>query len=128
MQQEPSPVGRIDVHFPQSYYRVPVNVRLNGELVFRDEKFGGEVPVPPGCHTVTCDSRHRGWRRFGEASLTVDVGPGQIVPVFYAPPHTIVSKPAIGFTPQQRHFNLTVWGWVALIAVVTLPVLFAVIK
>lgn len=128
--QAPPQVGRIDVHFPESYYRVPVDVAVNGQRVFRTERFGGEIPVPPGRHTVTCESCYPGLfggtrYRFGAASLAVDVHPGQVVPVFYAPPHSTISKPAFGRTPHRRRLNLTPLGWIGLGAVLVASVLTA---
>ncbi|WP_377644333.1 hypothetical protein [Oryzobacter terrae] len=59
-----------------------------------------DVPVWAGPNRVDV---HAQWtRRYGEASLEVDVPPGGVVPVFYAAPHHVFSRGDIGLEPQRR--------------------------
>lgn len=79
---------------------VAPTVTLNGHSV--GVPTGGTAPItaPPGRHQVEVVSQ---WlRAYGQASLTVDLQPGQRVDVFYAAPYHQFSKGAIGFEPQKR--------------------------
>lgn len=59
-----------------------------------------DVPVSPGRHDLELSV----WwlRRHGHASIEVEVAPAQVVEVFYAPPHDILARGAIG-ERKQRH-------------------------
>ncbi|WP_197429804.1 hypothetical protein, partial [Auraticoccus cholistanensis] len=59
-------------------------------------------------------------RRYGEASIDVDVAPGQTVDVYYAAPFHQWSTGSIGTTPQKRKGTGVL---VALLSVVVLLVL-----
>lgn len=57
------------------------------------------IPVVPGRHMVEV---HTSWmRQFGQASLAVDVAPGQHVPVYYRAPYHQFTTGSIGHVPQQ---------------------------
>ncbi len=74
-------------------------VHVSGHRV--NSRFGTmDVPVWAGPNRVDV---HTQWtRRYGEASLEVDVPPGAVVPVFYAVPHHVFSRGAIGTERQRR--------------------------
>ncbi len=69
-------------------YRVPATFGPN------------HYPLVPGRHRVDV---HTWWMlRYGEATLEVDIAPGQAVPVFYAVPWHQFTTGSIGHVPQQR--------------------------
>ena len=82
-----------------------------------------DVPVWAGPNRVEAHSQ---WmRRYGEASLDVDVPAGGVVPVFYAVPWHQFSRGAMGHTKQSRPGLAVLVGLLAVI--VGVPVLLAVL-
>lgn len=82
-----------------------------------------DIPVWAGPNRV--DAHTQWMRRYGQASLTCDVPPGGVVPVFYAVPWHQFTGGAMGHVKQSRP-GLAVL--VALLAVlVGIPVLLAVV-
>lgn len=82
-----------------------------------------DIPVWAGPNRV---EGHSQWmRRYGEASLDVDVPPGAVVPVFYALPWHQFSGGAMGHVEQSRPGML---GLLALLAaIVGLPLVLVVV-
>ena len=57
-------------------------------------------PLRPGRHRIDVDMQ---WlRRYGQAGMEVDIHPGQVVPVFYAPPWHQFTTGRIGHHEQPR--------------------------
>ncbi|MGL5850764.1 MAG: hypothetical protein ACRCZD_08285 [Phycicoccus sp.] len=102
---------------------VPPTVHVNGhQLVSR---FGvTDVPVWAGRNRVEVYSQ---WmRRYGQATLDVDVAPGQVVPVFYAMPWHQFTTGSIGTTKQKRRGAGALFGIAGgLVGLVLLVVLLA---
>ena len=66
------------------------------------------IPVPPGPLRIHCYAQ---WmRQYGQATLDVDVPPGQTVPVFYAAPMHQFTTGAIGHTQQKRPGVAVFWA------------------
>ena len=95
---------------------VPPTVRLNGYPVATS--YGvNSLPVPAGRWRIEV---HCQWlRQFGQATLDVDVAPGQQVPVFYAAPLHQFTTGNIGFEKQKRK---GLWLLVALMVVLVVLV------
>eukprot|EP01032_Pedospumella_encystans_P000564 gene564-652_t len=94
---------------------VPPTVRLNGYPVAT--AYGvNALPVPAGRWRIEV---HCQWlRQFGQASLDVDVAPGQQVPVFYVAPMHQFTTGSIGFEEQKRKGMALFVGLMAFIGVV----------
>ena len=74
-------------------------VYVNGWVL--PQRFGrSTVPVPPG--HVRVDVVVQWTKKFGRASLDLQMAPGQVVPVFYATPYHVFAKGAIGHVKQRR--------------------------
>lgn len=59
-----------------------------------------DIPVWAGPNRVEVHTR---WmREYGQASLDVDVRPGEVVPVFYAVPYHQFTRGSIGHEKQKR--------------------------
>lgn len=70
-----------------------------------------QIPIMSGRHHLQVHSQ---WmRRYGHATIDVDVVPGQNLEVFYAPPyHQFSDHGSMGLTPQARKgrgFLIGVW-------------------
>ncbi|MGL4743075.1 MAG: hypothetical protein ACRCXL_01610 [Dermatophilaceae bacterium] len=102
---------------------VPPTVHVNGhQLVSR---FGVmDVPVWAGRNRVEVYSQ---WmRRYGQATLDIDVAPGQVVPVFYAMPWHQFTTGSIGFEKQKRRGAGALFGIIGgLVGLILLVVLLA---
>lgn len=92
------------------------SVLLNGYPV--PSRYGDNLyPVPPGRWRVDV---HAQWlRRYGEASLEVDVAEGRTVRVFYAAPLHQWTDGAIGLERQPRKGKVVGIGLPVLMVVVT---------
>lgn len=78
---------------------IPPKVRLNGYPI--TVSYGANpVPVHPG--RIRVDASCHWLREYGQASLDVEVGPGQTVPVFYAPPYHQFRRGRMGHVRQER--------------------------
>lgn len=78
---------------------IPPKVTMNGYPV--TTSYGQNVvPVHPG--RLQIDVSCQWLRTYGQAALTVDVAPGQTVPVFYAAPLHQFTRGNIGFEKQTR--------------------------
>ena len=78
---------------------IPPKVTMNGYPV--TTSYGQNVvPVHPG--RLQIDVSCQWLRTYGQAALTVDVAPGQTVPVFYATPLHQFTGGNIGFEKQKR--------------------------
>jgi hypothetical protein len=74
-------------------------VQVSGYRV--NSRFGTmDIPVWAGWNRV--DVHAKWWRDYGQAHLDVAVGPGAVVPVFYAVPHNVFITGSIGHEPQPR--------------------------
>ncbi len=81
------------------------------------------IPVHPGPLQIDV---HAQWlRRYGEATLQVDVPRGQQVPVFYAAPWHQFTSGSIGHQKQRRKGGLL--GLALLAGVLAIAVLFVVL-
>lgn len=81
-----------------------------------------DIPIMSGRHRLAAHSR---WmRRYGHASLDIDIAPGQVLEVFYAPPHhQFDDRGAMGSSPQvRRGVGALVGVWVAVGMVVLVPI------
>jgi hypothetical protein len=101
------------------------SVRINGWTV--PSRYGvQDLAVHPGPNRVEV---HAQWlRRYGEAVLDTHVAPGQVVPVWYAPPFHQFTHGDIGHVKQSRRGLGVLLGVIAaLVAVPLLIVLAAVL-
>jgi hypothetical protein len=102
---------------------VPPTVTIDGHPAPAPSMGGSvSIPIPPGPHHIEVYSQ---WlRKYGQASLAVNVQPNTELEVFYAPPFHQFSKGAMGFTPQKR---AGVGILIGILAVVVVIILLAVI-
>ncbi|WP_244929993.1 hypothetical protein [Nocardioides sp. W7] len=118
-QPPPPPTGWVALTVQGSWMTnslIPPKVWMNGHPV--PVRYGDNpVPVHPG--RLRIDVRCTWLREYGQATIDIDVAPGQTVPVFYAAPLHQFSRGRIGPERQKRP------GVLAL--VVTLSVVVAVI-
>ncbi|GAB3579521.1 hypothetical protein [Calidifontibacter terrae] len=93
------------------------NVLLDGFAV--PAAYGQNTfPVPPGRHHVELYAQ---WmRRYGQASLEVNVAPGQSVPVFYRAPLHQFTSGSIGFEKQTAKGKGCLWGLVGVVVLFAL--------
>ncbi|WP_344099225.1 hypothetical protein [Myceligenerans crystallogenes] len=66
-----------------------------------------DIPVEAGRHRL--DVFAQWMRRYGQAATEVDVAPGQVVEVYYAPPLHQFTTGEIGLTPQRRKGAWVLW-------------------
>lgn len=88
-----------------------------------NSRYGANVvPVVPGRHNVELYAQ---WmRRYGQASLAVDVPPGGAVDVYYAAPVHQFTTGSIGLTKQSRKGVLVLIGMLAVIfGLIALPII-----
>lgn len=78
---------------------IPPKVWMNGHPVPASY---GENPVPVHPGRIRVDVRCQWVREYGQATLDIDVAPGQTVPVFYAAPLHQFTRGAIGHVRQPR--------------------------
>ena len=87
-----------------------------------------QIPIMSGRHHLRAHSQ---WlRRYGHASLEIDVVPGQTLEVFYAPPyHQFSDDGSMGLSPQPREgrafFIIAAWVVPGLVVLGVLGVVFA---
>lgn len=80
-----------------------------------------DIPVWAGPNTVDI---HSTWlRQYGQASLSVHVGPGDVVPVFYAMPWHQFTKGAIGHRKQRRPGAVAMFTLLTVFMIVPLAVI-----
>lgn len=101
---------------------VPPFVMVNGRPLVSEYGYR-RVPVPAG--PVRIDVECRWTRTFGQASMMLDLAPGQAVPVFYAAPVSVFQKGRIGHEKQSRAGTWWLLGIVG--AAILLPLLFGII-
>lgn len=78
-----------------------------------------DIPIESGRHHLEASSQ---WiRRYGQAAFDIDVAPGQVVEVFYAPPYHQFTTGAMGLVPQKRRGVAAMW------MVAAIPVVIAVV-
>ena len=94
---------------------IPPTVQLNGYRM--PASYGDNVyPVPPGRWRVDV---HAQWlKRFGEATLEVDVAEGQTVRTYYAAPMHQSTGGSIGFEKQPRRGKAVAIGLFVLLVLV----------
>lgn len=81
-----------------------------------------QVPVNPGRHQVELYAQ---WmRRYGQATMVVDVPAGGAVDVFYAAPWHQFTTGNIGLTKQSRK---GVWVLILVLAMVVVPLIWFVV-
>lgn len=99
-------------------------VLFNGHRV--PARYGPQtIPVYPGPLQIDV---HAQWlRRYGEATLRVDVQPGQQIPVFYAAPYHQFTSGSIGHEKQRRKGGLASLGVAGAILAVVLIVIVLVV-
>ncbi|RPF22544.1 hypothetical protein EDD34_3210 [Myceligenerans xiligouense] len=66
-------------------------------------------------------------RRYGRAEMAVDIGPSEVKPVYYAPPHHMWGRGAMGAKPQNRHGLLTLTAFIATFLVAVTVTLFVIL-
>lgn len=98
------------------------HVTVNGHPLKQEYGYR-RVPVPAG--PVRIDVECRWSKTYGQASMLLDLAPGQAVPVFYAAPATVFSKGKIGHEKQSR---AGMWVLLAILGIaVALPVMIGTI-
>jgi len=99
-QPPPPPPGHLRLHLQgnRMLSMITPSVKINGWPV--PARYGENVyPMPPGVHTV---SGHAQWMwTYGQADQQFQVGPGQVVDVYYAAPALTFLRGAIGFEKQR---------------------------
>ena len=91
------------------------HVTVNGHPLKQEYGYR-RVPVPAG--PVRIDVECRWTRTYGQASMSLNLAPGQSVPVFYAAPSTVFSKGKIGHEKQSRAGMWILLGILGLVVVV----------
>ena len=86
-----------------------------------------QIPIMAGRHHLRAHSQ---WlRRYGHAVMDIDVSPGEVVQVFYAPPHqNIFDEGSMGSDPQPRKgrgYAIAVWTVIGLLMFSVFGLLFA---
>lgn len=113
--QPQQPMGFVDLTLQGSVLTanmIPPEVSINGYRI--PASYGLQrVPMPAG--PVHIEASAQWMRRYGQASLSFMLAPGQCVPVFYATPMHQFTTGSMGHEPQQRK------GLGAMLAV-TIPV------
>jgi hypothetical protein len=91
--------GIVRLHISPSLGLRVMTVHIDGHAV--DVRYSGtrELRVRSGPHFVTAYSTWL-WRH-GEVELLVDVEPGKVTDLYYAPPHHHFAKGSIGLVPQH---------------------------
>lgn len=101
-QPPPPPLGTLHLTLQGSVMTssmVPPAVRVNG---YRVPTSYGENVIPVYAGPVRVDVDCQWLRTFGQASLSFQVQPGQVVPVFYAVPWHQFTTGSIGHLQQKR--------------------------
>jgi hypothetical protein len=73
----------------------PPEVEIDGAAAGQATWGGGEptfLETTPGHHRITVKFQYMGKQRVGEASIDIDVTPGQEVPLLYRSPWVLTSK------------------------------------
>jgi hypothetical protein len=120
-QPPPAPTGWVALTIQGSVMTssfVPPKVWMNGHPV---PVSYGENPVPVHPGLIRVDVRSQWLREYGQATLDIQVEPGQTVPVFYAGPMHQFSAGRIGHVKQERPGKLGFWLLMTLI--IGLPLL-----
>lgn len=90
-------------------------IHIDGNAV--DVRYSGtrDIPVRCGTHLVHA---YASWIwRHAEVDLLVDVEPGTVTDIYYAPPHHHFAKGSIGLVPQRgKGLSAAVGGIVAIVA------------
>jgi hypothetical protein len=86
-----------------------------------------QIPIMAGRHHLRA---HSEWlRQYGHAVMDIDVSPGEIVQVFYAPPHqNVFNEGSMGSDPQPRKgrgYAIAVWTVIGLLMLSVLGLIFA---
>ncbi|MGJ3509676.1 hypothetical protein [Enemella sp. A6] len=98
-----APVGHIDFVVQGNVFApsmIPPVVTIDGRRI-SGARLGSPVtvPVPPGRHRIEAHTRLL--RRYGQAALDVDVRPGELVRVYYAPPLHQFTDGNMGLVEQE---------------------------
>ena len=85
-----------------------------------------QIPIMSGRHHLRAHSR---WLcRYGHAVMDIDASPGEIVQVFYAPPHrNVLNDGSMGLDPQPRKgrgYVIAVWAVIGLLMLSVLGLVF----
>jgi hypothetical protein len=100
--QAPAALAHIDLTVQGNAFTasfLPPRVWINGWPI--PPAYGRRtLDVPAGL--VRVDVEARWWRTYGQAMAVFTAAPGQMVPVFYAAPHHVFSRGAIGHVRQRR--------------------------
>ncbi|HMM93540.1 MAG: hypothetical protein IE926_09535 [Micrococcales bacterium] len=106
----PTGTVRLTLHGSGPMAGLTPTVHVGGHLV---RVRWGTQDVPVWAGRVRVEAYSQWLRRYGQAEIDVDVAPGEVVPVHYAPPWHQFARGAIGTTPQRRPgawFNVAVFG------------------
>lgn len=122
---EPAPMAYLDLTVQGNRFTssmIAPHVTVNGHPLKQEYGYR-RVPVPAG--PVRIDVECRWTKTYGQASMSLDLAPGQAVPVFYAAPATVFSKGKIGHEKQSR---AGMWVLLAILGIaVVLPVMIGTI-
>ncbi|WP_018157266.1 hypothetical protein [Demetria terragena] len=116
--------GRIGLHVRGAHLTTSVQVRVDDQPIDVTTP-STLITVAPGRHVLEVNGLEGFLTTFGKARLDVYVAPRQHVDVFYAVPHTFISKARIGFVPVNRAWALD-WRELALTCVATIGLLLLV--
>ncbi|MDF9716080.1 hypothetical protein INN71_03015 [Nocardioides sp. ChNu-153] len=116
-QQPAYPPAWLDLHVKGNALTSALNgprALVNG-VPARVSYGGNRLPIPPGPVQVEC---YLHWIfQQGRATVQFHARPGDVVPVFYAPPYVAFVGGRIGHVPQQRP---GLWAFLLLMVVVLL--------
>lgn len=88
---------------------VPPMLTIDGHKAPSRMSGSVDIPIESGWHHLEASSQ---WlRRYGQAAFDVDIAPGQVVEVFYAPPFHQFTSGEMGLTPQKRKGAGLMWGF-----------------
>jgi hypothetical protein len=102
----------VRVHVSPSLGLRDITMHIDGQEV--DVRYFGtqEVRVRSGPHLVIVYSTWL-WRH-GEVELLVDVAPGKVTDIYYAPPHHHLAKGSVGLVPQRGKGLIVAVGQIVL--------------
>ncbi|MFC8799623.1 hypothetical protein ACFT2C_17950 [Promicromonospora sp. NPDC057138] len=90
-------------------------IHIDGNTV--DVRYSGTRDIPVRCGTYLVHAYASWIWRHGEVDLLVDVDPGDVIDIYYAPPHHHFAKGSIGLLPQRgKGLTAAVGGIVVIVA------------
>jgi hypothetical protein len=108
----------VRVHVSASIGPRDATVHIDGHTV--DIRYSGTRELRVRCGPQFVIAYSTWLRQHGEVELLVDVEPGKVTDIYYAPPHHGLAKGSIGLVPQRGKGLLVAVGGIAFLAGLTL--------